>query len=187
MCVMQGNRTGLGRVAITLLLIMGTAVYSSAVRAGDLWFTAGAGVFDFVPARHAAAAMALEVRAPAAKPSWRSTTFQGFAPVIGVLANHDGGGLGYVALELPFVWDTGRWGAAALAGVGAYERGDNGLRLGPGAAQFVLGLSMSRGLENGHRVGLMYRHASNAGLRQSNPGANVLLLSWSVPFSLGGS
>lgn len=144
--------------------------------------TAAAGVFDFFKGNHVSAAAAFELRGPIVSPSWQSDSFLGFAPTLGVLATSDEGGLVYAMIELPFVLGPQKNYEVSLSGgFAAYEQGDSALDMG-GTAQFVLGASFSRGLANGHRIGLTVRHFSNAGLHSRNPGTDVIMAGWTVPF-----
>jgi lipid A 3-O-deacylase len=145
--------------------------------------TAAAGAFDFFKGNHVSAAAAFELRGPVISPSWQSETFLGFAPTLGVLATSDEGGLVYAMIELPFVLGPQKNYEVSLSGgFAAYEQGDSALDMG-GTAQFVLGASFSRGLANGHRLGVTVRHFSNAGLHNRNPGTDVIMAAWTVPFA----
>ncbi|NKB42912.1 MAG: hypothetical protein GKS03_01415 [Alphaproteobacteria bacterium] len=144
--------------------------------------TASAGVFDFFKGNHVEPAVAIELRGPVFPPSWTSDTFLGFAPALGVLATGAESGFVYATIEMPFAFGANKqYEVSFSGGISAYEQGDSTLDMG-GTAQFVLGASLNRGLANGHRVGLTVRHFSNAGLHNRNPGTDVIMAAWTVPF-----
>lgn len=144
--------------------------------------TASASVFDFFKGNHVEPAVAVELRGPVVPPSWQSDTFLGFAPALGILATGAESGFVYAMIDMPFVFGAEKnYEASFSAGISAYEQGESALDMG-GTAQFVLGASFSRGLANGHRVGLTVRHFSNAGLHGRNPGTDVIMAGWTVPF-----
>lgn len=109
---------------------------------------------------------------------FETDSFNGFKPLVGVMANTMGGKFGYGGFAVPF--DLGgdrRWYFTPSAAVGAYSRG-NGLDLG-GTFEFHLGLNLSYAVTDSGRVGLYLTHISNAGTNGHNPGENSLLLTWS--------
>lgn len=171
---------GLSARTIGLLMSL-VGLLIAPASANDARLTVGAGAFDFYNGTDTAAGVAVEVRGPVSPPSWSSETFLGFAPAIGVIANSDEGGLVYAMVTLPFVFGHGDYEFDLSAGVGAYEQGNSNLDLG-GTAQFILGMSGSRALANGHRIGVTARHASNADLQETNRGVNTLMVTWTIPF-----
>lgn len=66
--------------------------------------------------------------------------------------------------------------------VAAYEDG-GGKDLG-GVIEFRTGVELSYRFPNAHRLGVAYQHLSNAGIYDRNPGAENLLLTYSIPFSI---
>ncbi len=108
------------------------------------------------------------------------TFFKGLGPMVGLMANAEGGVFGYGAgyLDLRFgkhvvVWPT--------AGAGGYREG-NSTKLG-GVFQFHFALTVAYRFDNDHRLGLTFAHISNAGLHDANPGNNSLLFTYS--YSIG--
>ncbi len=105
--------------------------------------------------------------------------FDGLAPVIGFMANGDGGVFGYGGLQTDIALGD-RWTATPAAGIGGYGRGD-GRDLG-GVLEFHLGLTLAFGIADGQRLGLTWAHISNATLHDVNPAANSLLLTYRARF-----
>lgn len=117
-----------------------------------------------------------------------TSRFQGIGPMLGLSANTDGGVFGY----------GGAYAAVRVldnvyllpsAGIGGYARGQS-KDLG-GVLQFHLGAGLFYQLKSndwlpaGTRLGVTYTHISNAFIHSSNPGADNLLVSVSVPLSMG--
>ena len=98
-------------------------------------------------------------------------------PLVGVLANTDGGvfgyGGGYFDIQIGSVVFT------PTAGMGAYRRGGS-KDLG-GTFQFHIGFDVAYRLEDGSRLGIKFSHISNAFIHDINPGAESLLLTYSIP------
>lgn len=99
-------------------------------------------------------------------------------PLLGVMANVDGGYIGYAGLYLDLA--LGRFVLSPQWGVGAYEEGGS-KDLG-GTFEFVSGLALSYEFENRTRLGVRYAHISNADLHDTNPGADLLFLSIGIAF-----
>lgn len=106
--------------------------------------------------------------------------FDGFAPVVGLMANADGGVFGYGGLQTDIAL-TERWTVTPAAGLGGYHEGGSS-DLG-GVFQFHLGLTLAYGFENGDRLGLTWAHISNGGVHDANPAANSVLLTYRVGFN----
>ena len=104
--------------------------------------------------------------------------FKGLGPMIGLMANGDGGVFGYGGgyFDLQFGDHVIVWPAL---GVGGYRKGDSS-ELG-GVFQFHLGVMVAYRFDNDHRLGLNLAHISNGGLQDANPGNNSLLLTYSLP------
>lgn len=99
------------------------------------------------------------------------------APVVGALANSKGGAMGYLGATTEI--GLGRWVAAPLLALGAYEEGE-GKRLG-GVFEFQVGGTLSYEFSGGTRLGVTFAHISNADIHQENPGTEFLLFAASVP------
>ncbi len=91
--------------------------------------------------------------------------------------DHKGAMYGYGGLNLDFA--IGKFYVTPNFMVGAYSRGD-GKDLG-GPLEFRSGLELSYEMENTHRVGVAFNHISNARIYTHNPGAETLLVNYSIP------
>lgn len=111
--------------------------------------------------------------------------FQGIGPYAALDVNTDGGifGVGGLFLDLrpaPDVYLRG------FGGVGGYREG--GARDLGGVFQFELGVGAGYRFANQLETGILFKHISNAGIHDENPGVNSIMLTVSVPTSrlLGG-
>ncbi|MBK1668828.1 hypothetical protein CKO28_12380 [Rhodovibrio sodomensis] len=106
--------------------------------------------------------------------------WRGIGPQIGASINTDGGALGQVGLFLDIrpADNLVIWPGASLA---AWEERDS-RDLG-GTFQFASQLYLGYRLPWEDLVGVSFRHVSNAGLHDSNPGADTLFLSYTVSFA----
>lgn len=103
--------------------------------------------------------------------------FYGLHPMVGVTATRDRDA--YVYAGGGYDWQfKERWRLTPSFAVGAYHRGD-GKDLG-GALEFRSSLALAYAFENGE-LGLDVNHVSNAGYYDRNPGAESVMLTWSVP------
>jgi lipid A 3-O-deacylase len=100
-----------------------------------------------------------------------------FGPAVGVMVNTDGGVYGYGGIYSDFV--IGKVILTPFVGVGAYSKG-NSKDLG-GTFQIRSSLETAYEFENGQRLGLIFAHLSNAGIYDSNPGEEELMLTFSFP------
>lgn len=103
----------------------------------------------------------------------------GIRPTVGLYVTTDGSVYGYggVNWEVPVV-DNELFVIPNFM-VGAYSEGD-GKDLG-GAIEFRSGLEVAYQMPNQHRVGLAINHISNASIYDKNPGAETLLINYSIP------
>ena len=106
--------------------------------------------------------------------TWRSV-----GAMVGVMATTQGTAFGYFA-SYSDIRIAERWYVTPSAGVGAYGAGE-GKDLG-GVFQFHLGFDVAYLFGNGHRLGAKFTHISNAFIHDDNPGAESLLLTYTVPF-----
>lgn len=104
--------------------------------------------------------------------------FRGLGPMLGLMANADGGIFGYGGVYAEFRLFE-RLAVLPSAGMGGYHRGSS-KDLG-GVFQFHLGITGAYQLDNGSRVGITFAHISNARVHRNNPGVNSLLLTYSIP------
>ncbi len=104
--------------------------------------------------------------------------FGGLGPYAALNVNTDGGvfGSGGLFLDLrPFENVYFR----PFGGIGGYSEGD-ARELG-GIFQFELGAAVAYRLDSEIEFGVLFKHISNAGIHDSNPGVNSLMLAVSVP------
>jgi len=134
------------------------------------YITGGIGAFDIEDDTRA-----LEVGGWVRFPQWRYR----LSPLVGLTVNEDSGVYGFAGLGYEFTLSP-RWQLLASFSGGLYEKGD-GKDLG-GIIEFRSGLDLQYVLENQHRVGLSLSHISNSKIYDLNPGAESLLLIYSVPF-----
>jgi hypothetical protein len=99
-------------------------------------------------------------------------------PLVGLLANGDGGVIGYAGIYLDLA--LGNFILSPQTGVGAYEKGSS-KELG-GTFEFISGLGLSYQFADRSRLGFRYEHISNANLHENNPGADILLLNYGIAF-----
>lgn len=104
-----------------------------------------------------------------------------FGPVLGLLANANGGVIGYGGVYLD--GEIASWNLTPFVAAGGYRRGE-GKRLG-GVFVFHLGGTIAYRLANHTRLGLTLTHTSNSRIYSENPGAESLLLSYTIPFATG--
>lgn len=114
--------------------------------------------------------------------------FKGIGPMLGLMANADGGifgyGGGYAAVTL-----ADKVYLLPSAGIGGYTPGSS-KDLG-GVLQFHLGAGLFYQLPGngwfpaGLRFGVTYAHISNAFIHKYNPGADTILGSISMPLPMG--
>jgi hypothetical protein len=101
-------------------------------------------------------------------------------PAIGVLGDTRGGVFGYGGFYTDLA--LGRFVLTPLAAVGGYHRGGSE-DLG-NTFQFRLSADLSYQFDNKSRLGLQFAHISNAGISQTNPGENELLVTYAIPLQL---
>jgi hypothetical protein len=97
-------------------------------------------------------------------------------PLLGVLANADGGIIGYLGIYLDLA--LGDFILSPQTGVGAYEKGSS-KDLG-GTFEFFSGLGLSYQITDRSSLGFRYEHISNGNLHDYNPGADILLLNYGI-------
>lgn len=151
---------------------------------GDLWgiellgrtphyVDLGVGVFDvFERGKHSqrSASARVELRI--------GEKLYGFGPLIGLVANTDGGVNGYGGLYVDLA--LGNVIITPIAALSGYARG-NSVDLG-GVFQFRIGLGAAYEFENKLRVGVRLAHLSNASIHDDNPGEEEIYLTVALPF-----
>lgn len=133
----------------------------------ELFLQLGAGAFDAVRQADTAAHGAFQ----AALRSRR----HGIRPVVGVFVTADEAAYGYVGAARDFEL-TPRLLLTPQFSAGAYERGD-GKDLGH-TLEFLSSIQLAYRFDNGSRLGLAYQHISNGSISDDNPGAEIILLTW---------
>jgi lipid A 3-O-deacylase len=104
-----------------------------------------------------------------------------FGPLAGLLANGNGGLLGYAGVYVDA--QLSRWVVTPFAAAGGYRRGE-GKDLG-GLFAFHVGATVAYRFDNHTRLGITLTHASNARAYALNPGAESLLVSYAIPIGEG--
>ncbi len=99
-------------------------------------------------------------------------------PVLGILANDDGGVFGYGGLHLDIAWR--QFVFTPSSSIGAYHQGE-GKDLG-GAVQFRSTIEVAWRHAGGMSIGIQLGHTSNANLYPSNAGENDIFLTLAYPF-----
>ena len=137
------------------------------------FLTFGAGAFDYND-DDTAGVVSLEYLS--AKRLWL------LQPLAGFMVTFDGGVYGYAGLGLD-VFLGRRIVVTPSFSVGLYGEGD-GKDLGH-VVEFRSAIQIAYRFNDRSRLGIMLHHLSNAGIDDTNPGANTIMLTYSRP--LGGS
>lgn len=165
-----------GRILLALLLYF-TLITNSFAEDKD-FLTLGAGAFEFIHPDDAEPAGFVSYRfAPRLFADTFGPIFRGIGPMVGVMANTDGGVFGYgdVFLDIRPTDNLVIWPSA---GIGGYRLGDS-KPLG-GTFQFHLEVFVGYSFAERHMLGISYQHVSNAGIQDINPTADSLYLSYSI-------
>ncbi len=105
-------------------------------------------------------------------------------PLGGFMVTFDGGVYGYAGLALDVFFGR-RIVATPSFSVGLYGEGD-GKDLGH-LVEFRSAIQIAYRFNDRSRLGVMLHHLSNAGLDDTNPGANTLMLTYSRPLGRSSS
>jgi lipid A 3-O-deacylase len=155
-----------GAAACAVALLLATAV----ARADDPGSLAvGAGSYDFDKA-HPAGELRGEYRF--------SQGLFFIKPMVGVLGTNRGTVYAYGGLRADLVF-LDHYVVMPNAALGYYNRG-NGINLGS-HLEFKTGVEFAYRFDNAMRLGIAFDHISNAGITQQNPGAENLLVMFSLP------
>ena len=98
-------------------------------------------------------------------------------PLVGLMANGNGGLFAYGALYLDA--HLGAWAITPAAGGGFYSKGE-GKDLG-GEGEFMWSFDVAYMLAGGSRLGVKLAHISNGNTQDRNPGTESLLLTYTMP------
>lgn len=140
------------------------------------FLTLGAGAFD-ISGSHGTALLSLEYMD---KRKW----IWDLKPTTGVLATLKGGLYGYAGLSLD-VYFGRRVVVTPSFAPGLYLR--NGNKDLGSVIEFRSAIKAAYRLDDRSRIGIEFFHLSNLGIGSTDPGANELLLYYSIPFTRNGS
>ena len=101
-------------------------------------------------------------------------------PMIGLMANTDGGVYGYGGLFIDIFFGK-NFVVMPNAAVGGWRRGDS-KDLGS-ILEFRTGVEVAYRFEDKSRLGIAFQHISNAGIDDQNPGTESLVLTYAIPFN----
>ncbi len=160
-------------LSLAMLAIAAVIAIENAVRAEEPAFlSVGAGIYD-VSGSETTAEGRFEYRFSEANKLWH------FSPFVGLMANAEGATYGYGGIGVDISLGN-RWVLTPNFAVGLYGNGD-GKDLGS-AVEFRSGAELAYRFDDRSRLGLTFHHISNAGLDEQNPGAESILLVYSMPF-----
>ncbi|QBQ55308.1 acyloxyacyl hydrolase [Nitrosococcus wardiae] len=100
-------------------------------------------------------------------------------PVIGLMANTDGGVFGYGGIYANLKYQ--KLIITPLATLGGYHQGGS-KDLG-GTFQFKTGINFAYQFDGGSRLGIRLAHVSNANIHDRNPGENEIFLTYALPLA----
>ena len=104
-----------------------------------------------------------------------------FTPKFGIYSTTETSVYTYLGFNLIFPFNN-QWRLMPGFAVGYYSH-NSGKNLG-GPYEFRSSVELNYQMVNKHRIGLAFSHTSNAGIYSKNPGAEDLLLTYGVPFSI---
>ena len=162
------KKLGLSVVAALLAIVY----IADAAEKNTSYVTAYAGLFENADSRYRKGMGGLELRLP--------KYYKYISPKLGGFATSKGAVYGYAGFNLDFAIGDVVYVAPGIA-AGLYSRG-NGKNLG-GTIEFLSSIEIGGILPNHHRVGVSYSHISNASIYKKNPGAENLLVTYSIPVS----
>lgn len=152
------------------LIACAVVPFAGSARASD-YVTGYVGWYDLVDQDNQSAQFGIEYR-------FHPVDF-GLRPTLGINATGDGSVYGYGG----FNWDVqlvpNQIYLIPNFMAGAYSDG-SGKDLG-GAIEFRSGIELAYQFPNRERVGIAFNHISNASIYDKNPGAETLLINYSVP------
>ena len=150
--------------------LLATAALPADALATD-YVTGYVGWFDFIDDEDDATEFGVEYRF--------SPVEYGLRPMIGINTNTDGSVYGYGGLSWDVALIDNQLYLIPNFAAGGYSQG-SGKDLGHGL-EFRSGIEVNYQFPNTHRVGVAVNHISNASLGDKNPGAETLLINYSVP------
>lgn len=163
-----------------LLIMLGISPIVEATAPPD-WISFGAGIYDLMRPRHRTAEFEIEYKCHVR--SWGSPIqCLEFLPLLGVMANVQGGGYLYAGLNFDFLFFNHLVVAPGLA-AGFYWAG-KGKNLGY-PIEFRSGVELGWQFDDFRRLGIHFYHLSNASLGKRNPGEESLVLYYDIPLTKG--
>lgn len=167
----MNNKTYLPLVAfVALLLLSATSVSAQDAQRKD-YLTFYTGTFDVLDDDNAAQ-FGMEYRA--------QPLAYNIVPIIGVNVTTDSAVYGYAGLNWDWYFSEGVVLTPNFA-AGLYKDGD-GKDLG-GTIEFRSGIELAYIFNDNSRAGIAFNHISNASIYDRNPGAETLLVNYSVPIA----
>ncbi len=169
----------MGRFRVTIaamgLLIGPASIATSTAWAGDPDFlTISLGGFD-VNDNETSAEFLIEYR--------MSRKYLFLKPMVGLMGNSEGGIYGYGGINLDIFFSK-RWVVMPSFAIGGYRRGGSkDLR---SIIEFRSGLEFAYRFDDRSRLGVAFSHISNASISDNNPGAESLVLNYSIALGGGG-
>jgi lipid A 3-O-deacylase len=160
---------------VVLVLTSGpvAAQVKSDPQSGDPDFLSfGVGAFDVIAGDFRSAAFQFEYASD--KRLWF------FHPITGLMVNSDGGGDAYAGVGVDLFFNN-RIVVTPSFAPSFYWRG-SGKNLGS-VIEFRSAIAAAYRFDDRSRLGLEFYHLSNAGIDDHNPGTEVLLLKYSMPFT----
>ena len=155
-------------ILITALL---SFVWSAHAASGMLNFTAGqVGILDGVSG---STRYGLEYRE-------RPVSRWAVNPVFGYARAQNGASFLYTGIQHDF-WLKPQWVLSPNFGLGLFQVSDE-LDLGS-SLEFRTGVELAYRTHHNSRLGLALYHLSNGGFAGTNPGTEVLVISWSLPMA----
>lgn len=164
----------MSQMKLLLTTALAAATLTSAAQAAPAgsYLTGYIGWFDFSQQDNEAIQLGLEYR-------MRPIEY-GFRPMVGVNVTNDGSVYGYGGFHWDVALIENELYISPNFAAGGYAQGDDGKDLGHGI-EFRSGLELAYQMPNTHRVGMAFNHISNASLGDHNPGAETVLITYSVP------
>jgi len=161
-------------LSLAIAAIAAFIAMQNIVRAEEPAFlSVGAGVYDVMDGKETAAEGHVEYRFSESNKLWH------FSPFVGMMATGEGATYGYGGVGIDIFFDN-RWVLTPNFAVGLYGNGD-GKDLGH-AVEFRSGVELAYRFDDRSRLGLTFHHISNSRLDDQNPGAESVLLMYSIPF-----
>ena len=145
------------------------------------WILFGGGIYDLMRPRHRTAEFEIEYKFHI-RNLGSPIRFLDFLPLIGVMANVQGGGYLYAGLNFDFLFFEHLVFAPGLA-AGYYWAG-KGKNLGY-PLEFRSGVELGWQFSGFSRLGIHFYHLSNASIGKKNPGEESLVLYYDIPIRKG--